>query len=224
MESTNTISKTILGAGLGVLLVFTFVGQAVAQGGTWETKAPLPFFPTRDPSTTVAGGIAGKLYAAGFKRFPFAPVLVVYDPKTDTWDTTKAPPPTLRGAKGGVIDGNLFVVGGCINFDCVPGINNVLEMYDAATDTWTIRASMPTARAFVAAAVIAGKLHVVGGNVSCGAACTPLTTHEVFDPSAGPSGGWSTLAPMPAARNTPAAAAVSYCQKLVTVGSGGAFG
>ncbi|MCH8196586.1 MAG: hypothetical protein IH904_00755 [Proteobacteria bacterium] len=214
MELTNKLGKTLLGAGLAVALGFAIAAgnQALAQGGTWEIKAPLP---PGGVSPSTAGVIGGKLYASGFKTVGgLAPVLVVYDPATDTWDTTKAPPPTLRGGKGGVIDGKLYVVGGCLGSDCRIGINNILEMYDPATDTWATLAPMPTARAKLATAVIDGKLFVVGGFPACPPCVPQFATLEVYDPA---TDTWDTTrAPMPTPREGMKAAAIDG--KLHVVG------
>jgi N-acetylneuraminic acid mutarotase len=82
--------------------------------------------------------------------------------------------------------------------------------------TWVIKAPMPTARRFLAAAEIGGRLYAVGGyNLPAGF----LRTLEVYDPG---TNTWSTKAPMPTARDLLAAATLGG--KLYVVGgtSGGA--
>lgn len=54
---------------------------------------------------------------------------------------------------------------------------------------------MPTARAAGGAAVVEGRIHVVGGSLS-DAANTPV--HEAYDPA---TDTWQTLAPIPTARD-----------------------
>jgi N-acetylneuraminic acid mutarotase len=127
----------------------------------------------------------------------------MYDPVTDTWDMTKTAPLTPRGIDGaGVIDGKLYVVGGCRGFpptgpDCSAGITNVLEVYNPGTDTWTTLTPMPTPRGGLTAAVIDGKLYVVGGFPQC-PPCTPqFGVLEVYDPT---NDTWETRAPMPTPR------------------------
>jgi len=48
--------------------------------------------------------------------------------------------------------------------------DETLELYDANINTWTTKAPMPTTRAQMGGAVINGKLYVVGGTTSGGAA------------------------------------------------------
>src|SRR6266446_4755916 len=79
-----------------MLLGFTtaaFTGQALAQGGTWMTKTPMP----TARNSVGAASINGIVYAVGGQEGFCGPLSTVeaYDPATDTW-TTKAPMPTPR--------------------------------------------------------------------------------------------------------------------------------
>ena len=224
MKSTSKIINVLPGLMFGLIVLFVS-SQAFAQGDTWETKAPMP----SGRGVQATGVIDGKLYAPGVDpTSSFASVLDVYDQATDTWNRGRASPTPRGGNAAGVIGDKLYVVGGCIGFpptgpDCRIGTTNLLEVYDPDSDTWTTLPPMPTARGFVTAAVIVGKLHVVGGNVSCGA-CTPLSTHEVYDPATNTwlSSKFGEVAPMPVAVNTPAAVAIGG--KLYVVGGGDNLG
>ena len=63
----------------------------------------------------------------------------------------------------------------------------------ATTVTWTAKASMPTARTWISAAVYAGKIYVFGGLSST----TKLATVERYDPE---TNTWESRMPMPTAR------------------------
>ncbi|MBI3646088.1 MAG: hypothetical protein HY233_09015, partial [Acidobacteriales bacterium] len=141
------------------------------------------------------GVIAGQLYVV---TGPLTTAVEVYDPASNTW-AIKAPIPTNRAiASAGVIDGKLYVVGGCINSDCRVGVTNILQVYDPATDTWTTKASMPTARAAMATGVIAGQLYVAGGFQACYGPCPMVNTLEVYDPA---TNIWTSKASMPTTRS-----------------------
>jgi len=164
---------------------------------TWSNKPPLP----TDRSYTSAGTIDGKVYVAGGCaygdcRIGVTTLMEAYDPTNNTW-TSKAPMSTPRaGFVSGVIAGKLYVVGG---FQACYGpcpMTNTLEVYDAASNTWTTKTPMPTTRSQMGGAVINGKLYVVGGTTSGGAAGA-VTTLEVYDPG---TNAWTTKAPMPTAR------------------------
>ena len=65
----------------------------------------------------------------------------------------------------------------------------------SATNVWTTRAPMPTARGRFAAGVVNGVLYVVGGEVAFG---SPLATVEAYTPG---NNRWTAKAPLPAARS-----------------------
>ncbi len=214
MERTRKITKAIFAIFLG-LTVVVFASQAFAQGGTWETKARMP-----TPLAGWGGAINGQLHVIG-EIFPGGfetMVHQVYDAATDTW-TSKGPPLLHRSsAEAAVINGKLYVVGGCLAFpptggDCRIGITNQLEVYDPAVDAWTLKAPMPTPRAFAPAAVIGGKLYVVGGSPTCPPCVPTFATLEVYDPG---TDKWTTKMSMPAARENAMAAVIDG--KLYVVG------
>lgn len=184
MKSTSRsrMFKALLG-GVILLLVFALTGQALAQGGTWATKAPM----LTPLAGSVAGVINGKLYVMGGGAcanpggctFPPPTAYEVYDPATNIWATT-APMPTPRAFAGaGVINDKLYVVGGCINTDC-GSTTNVLEVYDPSSDTWASLAPMATLRSHMFVGAINGKLYVAGGTLGF---TNALTTLEVYDPA-----------------------------------------
>ncbi len=189
----------------------------VVQADTWVTKAPMPI-PNPNFGSVTGGVINGQLFVLGSFSTAVSVATNVnqaYDPGTDTW-TSKAPD-TGGGGRGrglvavGVIDGKLYVAGGCAGDDCnLP--TNQLTVYDPTTDTWTAKTPMPTARGGARAGVINGLLYVVGGKTTCCAA-SQLATLEVYDPL---SDTWTTKTPMPTARATAAAGVIGG--KLYVVG------
>ncbi|HTD88100.1 MAG TPA: kelch repeat-containing protein [Candidatus Binatia bacterium] len=100
--------------------------------------------------------------------------------------------PTARNAAAiAQIDGTIFVVGGytaSFRFHA----NN--EAYDLASNTWTMKAPMPTARDLSGTngAVVAGKMYVIGGNNGYA-----TTANEAYDPK---TDTWTTRSPMPTPR------------------------
>jgi N-acetylneuraminic acid mutarotase len=52
------------------------------------------------------------------------------------------------------------------------------EVYDPVSDTWTDAAPLPTGRSGIGAAVLAGRIHVLGGEAD-----HTFSENEAFDPS-----------------------------------------
>jgi N-acetylneuraminic acid mutarotase len=70
-----------------------------------------------------------------------------------------------------------------------------VEEYDPATDTWTTKAHMPTARFGLSTSVVNGKIYAFGGARDC---LTPaFSTVEEYDPA---TDTWTTKADMPTPR------------------------
>jgi N-acetylneuraminic acid mutarotase len=156
---------------------------------TWSTRAAMP---TARSGVGVAA-LDGILYVVGGTTGTPVATVEAYDPAADTW-TTKAPMPTARHAPGAaVINGILYVVGGAAGADADHASLATVEAYDPATNTWTPKASMPTARARLGAAAIDGILYAVGGYTSLASALV-----EAYDPI---SDTWTRKTPMSVPRH-----------------------
>jgi N-acetylneuraminic acid mutarotase len=69
----------------------------------------------------------------------------------------------------------------------------VLDVYDPATNTWTTKKAMPTARYGAAAAVLGGRLYVAGGRSNY----TALGKLEAYNPA---TNTWAQKPSMPTPR------------------------
>ena len=107
--------------------------------------------------------------------------LEVYDPLTDGWSTGADLSEGLNEPAVAVLDGNLFVIGGC----CGPSTANF--QYDPVTDLWVARASAPRARHGAAAGTLGGKFYVVGGQTGNNAE----SWAHVYDPA---TNAWTAAA------------------------------
>ena len=155
--------------------------------------------------------VNGKIYVIGGftvagSQFPPASTVEAYDPATDTW-TQKADMPNPRVALANnapAVNGKIYVIGGWAGF--VRRVNNGLstvEVYDPATDTWTQKADMSTARGALAISEVGGKIYAIGG--SFGWILQALPTVEEYDPA---TDTWTQKADMPTARSSHPAIAV----------------
>ena len=107
----------------------------------------------------------------------------------------------------------LYIVGGLANGGDALA---TFYRYDSMANVWEAMAPMSTARCAPAAAVVDGKLYVMGGN-GADDNDKSLSSVERYDPE---ENAWEAVAPMPAARCAPAAAVVDG--KLYVMGGNGA--
>jgi N-acetylneuraminic acid mutarotase len=168
--------------------------------------------------------VGGKLYIiGGFREATFSPTgaVRIYDPATRGW-RDGAPMPTPRGALAlAAVDGKIHAIGGNVadasalsphEHGARQEDNSVgtHEVYDPVTGRWTRLAPMPTPRNHLGAAVVAGKIHAVGGRVNGN---MELTTHEIYDPV---SNAWTTGPPLPTGRS--GIAVVAHDQRIYVFG------
>ena len=132
---------------------------------TWVFKKPMP-------TPRMNFGIAvynNKIYCIGGE--PRTNINEVYDPATDTWET-KAPMPTPRdGLRANVVNGKIYLIGGNdpdVSIDWGASTHN--EVYDPATDSWSIKAPLPHPTSEYASAVFDNKIFVIGGYIGRGGA------------------------------------------------------
>ena len=167
----------------------------------WTARAPMPEglygiqATAYDTSVYIVGGYlddATGLYATSST--------LIYDLLADTW-TNGAPIPVgddgiATGAQA-AYDGKIYYIGG----DDGDGVSNDTTWeYTIISDTWTLRAPMPTERENNVAVTLNGKIYVAGGADGTDPAFTGMTTFEVYDPA---TDTWATLAPMQVARLSP---------------------
>jgi N-acetylneuraminic acid mutarotase len=176
--------------------------------GVWRTAAPAPAKRTEVAAVT----LRDKIYVVGgFEQPSLGNVMNLavsasveeYDPSTDRW-SSKAPMPVgLHHVGIGVTGGRLYVIGGYRQsgltvWDPVATV----YAYDPATDTWTQRAPMPTARGALSVTGHEGRLYAIGGyDRKANSAAV-----EVYDPE---RNLWASRAPLPTPRDHLASATVS---------------
>jgi N-acetylneuraminic acid mutarotase len=178
------------------LVVISGIQQVVAdemEAGTWTQKADMPTARALPGSAVVDG----KIYVIGGQS-SLGSIAVVeeYDPAADTW-TTRADMPTARdGVRAAAVDGTIYAIGGWSG-PAGPELStfSTVEAYDPATDTWTTKADMPTARGGSAIAVVDGQIYVIGGMF--GPPTEVSSAVEAYDPA---TDTWTKKTDMPTAR------------------------
>ena len=142
---------------------------------TWRKIADLP----EVAGEFTASAVNGKIYIIGW----FDNVLE-YDPKRDKYEK-KAPLLTLQQGLGysvksstSVINGKIYVFGG----SGPDPIGKKVSMYDPATDKWTEKPDMPTARQFLTTSAVGGKVYAIGGAIPApNVGDIALSTVEEYD-------------------------------------------
>ena len=121
--------------------------------GVYSELTPMPV----KSASMAYGVIDGKMYlTAGFDFDQNGEVVLidhlsVYDPETNTWDSTGARLPVSRfmhGAENIALDGKLYIIGGLdwvqVNDD-LQGIPHArVDVYDPQSDVWGLKANLPS--------------------------------------------------------------------------------
>jgi N-acetylneuraminic acid mutarotase len=157
-----------------------------AQDSLWTQKADLNY--SRWHSS--ANYYNGKIYVIG--GLWNANTVEEYTIETDTWQTKKSMPTPRAFIGSGLVDSNIYVIGGAIANEPA---QKVIEKYNPVTDEWTQVDSMLAPRFGMGSCVYNSRIYLFGGN-------NPAeNTVEAYDPIAKE---WITnLVNMPTARWEP---------------------
>lgn len=148
------------------------------------------------------------IYALGGTGEGGQPVLDVERFDGNQWRVeTRLPGEGLNAPAAAVIGRRIYVIGGFKTTTNVPS-SDVL-VYDIDARTWSTAASLAEPRGGHAAAVIDGRIHIVGG----GNSRTTLADHSEYDPTAN---RWTERAPLSRSKGSPAV--VAYNGKLYSIG------
>ena len=131
-----------------------------------------------------------------------------------SWRTRASLPQSRSSLAVGVIGDHIYAVGG----RSLPGRNKtaiamLTEAYNAVNNTWTSKASMPTARSDLAVGVLHGRIFAVGGVFEFRSAA-----FECYDPT---DDWWTRLKPMPTARASLGAVGIPHLHELWAIGGAG---
>jgi len=151
---------------------------------TWTKKADMP----TARYLLAACVVDGRIYVFGgatkYCRFSgdcsCVPTVEVYNPATDTWTQASDMPSVRMTHSASVVDGKIYIIGGgnlVVNQIDLP---STVDVYDPATDTWTMAADFPNPRGEHTASVVDGKIYAIGGDTGPGTAI--LSIVEEYDP------------------------------------------
>lgn len=143
------------------------------------------------------------LYAmAGERNELPTSTLWAYLPDENEWAERAMLPLALDDGAAAGIGGEIFVAGGVRGFP-VSVLVDSISIYSQADDEWRRGPGIPTPRRSLAVVAADGLLYALGGQVEVPTGSLPLNVAELFDPG---TETWSSIAPLPQPRLSPAAA------------------
>lgn len=189
--------------------------DAASDDRGWQARAEVLGGPLQETFVLTTGGLVYVL--GGFAGFDLTDQILIYDPVDDTWSRGAPMPAAVHHANAAVVDGAIYVVGAMEldGFSFTP--RGYTWRYDIAADEWTARATMPAGAergaSFVGA--IDGTIYVAGG-LGVGGTVAFTSAYIVAEDR------WvHPLAPLPAARDHGAGAAVGGALFAITGRNGG---
>jgi N-acetylneuraminic acid mutarotase len=162
---------------------------------SWTTKAPIPY-PVAQYASAV---VDDKIYIIGGQdeyAYPInLDIVQIYDPVTDTWSFGASMPKVVWQAAAGVISGvwapkRIYIIGGLTPEKSLFG-TDLNQVYDTENDSWTVGASMSTARYNLHVAVVNDKLYAMGGVPYFNLEGTGCPENEEYTPV-----GYGTVPPL----------------------------
>jgi DNA-binding transcriptional ArsR family regulator len=116
----------------------------------------------------------------------------VYDPVADTWSTKTPIPTPVSAYASAVVDGKIYVIGGLAPNGTSRMRVNLNQIYDPATDTWSLGTPLPNTQSSISAGATIGvmapkRIYVVGDGLN-----------QVYDPA---NDSWTVAEPIPDSAN-----------------------
>ena len=148
----------------------------------WINKTTMPY----PVSSYVSAVVNNRIYVIGGLGPFFNNQTQVYDPQTDSWSLGTPIPTTVFHAAAGATTGmvapkRIYVVGGSWDGGMFSEGTGLVQVYNPETGTWSLGASMPTARLGLTVAVVDDQIYAIAGIASM-AFSSPLKANERYTP------------------------------------------
>jgi len=172
MKKGTTVGRTWLWASLILTSLLGLSLTGLAQDSTWMRKSDMPI----SASGIGTGIIDGKIYVISGWHTPGAPIRAfqVYDTQADTWTVKPDLPSSIFAepvyySSVCVIKNEVYVLGGFQDGNS-SYLNpaETLKVFNLASNSWVLRAKMPTARGWIASVVLNNKIYAMGGLAKSG--------------------------------------------------------
>ncbi|MBW4562541.1 MAG: hypothetical protein KME32_15600 [Mojavia pulchra JT2-VF2] len=186
-QVSDTSNNYLQSGALGVFTVNINPGTPLTTPGIWDSGAKMSIA----LGEVSAGVINDKLYVVG----EGSNATLAYNLATGTWSSNLATRPFVGHHHAAeVFNGKLYLLGGLGG-----GAAGKVQIYNPATNSWTLGADMPFAAGSSSSALINGEIYIAGGIIGSS------TTDQVakYNPAINT---WTMLASMKQGRNHTAAA------------------
>ncbi len=192
-----------------IFIYFCLVNLVYAQPkGEWRELPPISSKRTEVAVTL----LDKKIYVVGgFTQNGITDRVEVWDAENENWSQIPSLPIPLHHTTVSAVNGKLYVIGGFTSNLWTP-VNTNYE-YDPLKNKWAVKASMPTERGALAAAVIDGTIYIAGGANKINNSLINTPALEMYDPE---NDTWKKLAPLPTPRDHMAASSLNG--KLYVIG------
>ena len=192
MVILRLLSIAVAVGSIGILHVLAYTWQAAS--GSWK---PEPSMPVGRSAHAVAA-TADAIYVLGGTNESGVPVLEVDRFDGSAWSREgRIPGEGLNAPAAAAVGDAIYVIGGFGTTTNRPTAS--VHRYDVKQRAWTTAAALPAPRGGHAAAVLGGRVHVIGG----GNSVSTIADHSVYDPA---TDTWAAKAPLPRSMGSPAAA------------------
>jgi hypothetical protein len=190
------------------------------QTDTWEQLPPMPT-PRVGP---LVAALNGKIYVMGgfnrengtdFELFTRR-VVEIYNIATRTWIRGPDMLKPRAWGKAVVLNGEIYVLGGCGDYTYSPGYHGGCEVYDPSANSWSNCASFNPGRYLQAAITYNSKIYMIGGDSWESGSDEVYSDIQVYDPF---TDRWDVRTPMSTAASSLDAVVVD--NKIWVFGSGG---
>jgi N-acetylneuraminic acid mutarotase len=142
----------------------------------WSTKARIP----TERASAAAVVVDGYIYVMGGRDGnTVLASLERYDPSTNSWSKRAAMPTARWFLMAAEVGGKIYAIGGIAGTGNQRKDLDVVEVYDPASDTWTVLDPMPTPRSNAGVAVLGERIFIIGGRTRQGASARV----DVYDPA-----------------------------------------
>jgi N-acetylneuraminic acid mutarotase len=167
--------------------------QPSSSEGTWRSAPSMQQGRAAHAVVAIPSGI----YALAGTGPSGRPVIEVERFDGITWSVvTQLPGHGLNAPAAAALGERIYLIGG---FDLTTNVPvSQVRVLDTGSATWSDGPPLPAPRGGHAAAVLDGRIHVIGG----GNSRSTIADHTVFDPR---TQQWSELAPLPRSMGSPAA-------------------